>query len=118
MFELMSQSELLDRVQAELIDCTTDLAEFFTHSSIPPTRWHLSPWADPIGGFWVIATYENRALWFNEIEDGFNVSTYTQEGEIPSDQYWCNQDELRWALPLLRSGGGTRLGPPEPPGNS
>lgn len=45
-------------------------------------------------GFWAIAVIENRVLWYNDIEEGFNVSNFTEPGTIPSTEYWCNQDEL------------------------
>jgi len=31
-------------------------------------------------------------IWYNDIEDGFNISKYATYGRI--DEYWCNQDEL------------------------
>ncbi len=55
-------------------------------------------------------------LWFNDIEEGFNVSRFEEAGQIPHDEYWCNQDELHLVLRSLREGGGIRLGPPEPVG--
>lgn len=48
------------------------------------------------GGFWVIAIIEKFILWYNDIEEGFNTSSFTQEGTI--GQYWCNQDTLHIAL--------------------
>jgi hypothetical protein len=44
---------------------------------------------------------DDRVLWYNDIEEGFNVSRFTTVGSIPSTEYWCNQDELRWALSAL-----------------
>jgi hypothetical protein len=44
-------------------------------------------------------------LWYNDIEDGFNVSRFVQWGEIPSDEYWCSQDPLQYALPKLAAPG-------------
>ncbi len=35
-------------------------------------------------------------VWYNEIEEGFNLSRYSQYGLI--DEYWCNQDQLEWTL--------------------
>lgn len=35
-------------------------------------------------------------LWFNDIEDGFNRSKYSDFGKI--DEYWCNQDRLEIAI--------------------
>ena len=83
-------------------------------AAVAPAKWQLSPWGDLGGGFWVIAVMEDRVLWYNDIEDGFNVSRFVTLGTIPSTEYWCNQDELRWALPALAGQPQGKLGPPEP----
>jgi hypothetical protein len=61
-----------------------------------PEKWQLSPEGDDGGGFWVVAMHGNEALWYNDIEDGFNWSPYQQRGTI--DEYWCEQDSLDIAL--------------------
>ncbi|MCA8954351.1 MAG: hypothetical protein KDE27_32895 [Planctomycetes bacterium] len=91
-----------------------ELRSFFRSVRCVPRKWQLHPWGDEGGGFWVVATHRERALWFNDIEDGFNVSSFDRAGRIPSDQYRCNQDEMHLALRLLRDGQGIRLGPPRP----
>ncbi len=80
-----------------------------------PVKWQLHPWGDDGGGFWVVGVLGDRVVWFNDIEGGFNVSTFEREGEIPEDQYFCNQDELHWSLEKLRTGEGQDLGPPRAP---
>ena len=44
------------------------------------------------GGFWVVAVIGDRCFWYNDIEDGFNISRYQAMGQI--DEYGCNQTEL------------------------
>ena len=91
-----------------------DVCALFARIAREPAKWQLHPWGDLGGGFWVVAVLGNRVVWFNDIEDGFNISTFTEEGVIPSDEYRCNQDELHWALNTLVRGGGHRLGSPRP----
>jgi hypothetical protein len=55
------------------------------------------------------------AVWYNDIEEGFNRSRYSAYGTI--DDYWCNQDELevtlRYLLNALEQGSDlVRLGKP------
>ena len=51
-------------------------------------------------------------LWYNDIEEGFNTSSFTHEGVI--EQYWCNQDTLHEAmLGLIQSS--PKLGAPDAP---
>ena len=50
-----------------------------------------------------MAVHADRVIWYNDIEDGFNVSRFEIQGRIPDDEYWCNQDPLRWALAGLEA---------------
>jgi hypothetical protein len=61
-----------------------------------PVKWQFHPWGDMGGGFWVVGILGNQALWYNDIEDGFNVSHYSTFGVL--GEYWCNQDELHHVL--------------------
>lgn len=63
---------------------------------IPPEKWQQHPWGDEGGGFWVVAIIGRVVVWFNDIEEGFNLSTYSKHGEI--NEYYCNQDELEWTI--------------------
>lgn len=63
---------------------------------ITPEKWALHPWGDHGGGFWVVAIVGEMVIWYNDIEEGFNRSNYTQYGTIA--QYWCNQDELEHSV--------------------
>ncbi len=113
-WEPITEREFCELVAAQLAMCPADLREFFARVKIPLAKWRQSPWADLGLGFWAAAVVENRVLWFNDIEDGFNVSRFEERGVIPNDEYWCNHDELRVALRIARDGGGMKAGPPEP----
>lgn len=84
--------------------------------AIPFEKWALPPWGDLGGRFWVVGLIGRQAIWYNDIEGGFNVSQYETVGVIST--YWCNQDELHHVIWQLRQqiGSGTqpaRFGPPE-----
>jgi hypothetical protein len=96
----------------ELAACSEEERAFFRKAACPPKKWQQSPWGDAVGGFWAVALWEDRVLWYNDIEDGFNVSRYTTADKIPDDEYWCNQDSLNWALGRLAGESGPKLGPP------
>jgi hypothetical protein len=110
----ISLADLQSMLTRELAECSMEQRESFRRSSIAPEKWRLTPWGDEGGGFWVVAVHLDRVLWYNDIEVGFNVSRFNTQGEIPSDEYWCNQDSLRWALPRFQGEPGTWLGSPEP----
>lgn len=113
----ISLEELESQIVRGLREADGETREFYERFARYPVKWQLHPWGDVGGGFWIVAVYDDRVLWFNDIECGFNVSTFQHEGLIPTDQYWCNQDEIRWALAALRDGGAGKSGPPEPLGS-
>ena len=109
----ISLADLQTMLCRDLAECSVNQQEFFRRAGIAPTKWRLTPWGDEGGGFWAVAVHRDRVLWYNDIENGFNVSRFDVQGQIPRDEYWCNQDSLRWALPGLQDEPGTLLGPPE-----
>jgi len=64
------------------------------HIKIAPEKWKEKYYGTEGGGFWVVALLGKQVVWYNDIEEGFNISNYTNYGEI--DDYWCNQDEISW----------------------
>jgi hypothetical protein len=50
---------------------------------------------------WVVAVTLEHAVWFNHIEDGFNVARFIEPGIIPEQEYQCNQDSLDVTLTHL-----------------
>jgi hypothetical protein len=93
---------------------------FWDAIAIAPQKWEQTPYGNDGGGFWAVAILGTTVIWYNDIEDGFNRSTYQSFGTIPDNEYWCNQDDLEWPIrDLMRlvstgeppSG---RFGPPIP----
>jgi hypothetical protein len=68
------------------------MANFWKLIKIIPEKWQEKQYGKEGGGFWVVAICGNRVIWYNDIEDGFNISRYHTYGEI--DEYWCNQSKL------------------------
>ncbi|WP_306227153.1 hypothetical protein [Bosea beijingensis] len=67
--------------------------------AITPRKWELSPLGELGGGFWVVAIFGASVIWYNDIEDGYNVSTYPTLGEIGA--YGADQYELEHVLQQL-----------------
>ncbi len=61
-----------------------------------PVKWIQEPWGNEGKGFWVVAIIGKSVIWFNDIEDGFNRSEYSEFGKI--NDYWCNQDDLEQTI--------------------
>ena len=81
-----------------------------------PEKWMQHPYGDVGNGFWVVGIIGRVVVWFNDIEDGFNRSSYRQHGVI--EDYSCNQDVLeitvQHLLATIETGHdvGGRCGPP------
>jgi hypothetical protein len=67
---------------------------------IEPVKWQQHPWGDDGDGFWVVGIYGQHVLWYNDIEEGFEVTTYSQFGKI--DEYGADQFELRHVISRLQ----------------
>jgi hypothetical protein len=73
--------------------------KFWNFIKVKPEKWSLSPLGDLGGGFYVVAIFGSQVLWFNDIEDGFNISEYKQYGII--SEYFSNQNELHHSITYL-----------------
>ncbi len=66
---------------------------FWEAIKIPIQKWDENTYGKEGNGFWAVGLLGTRVIWYNDIEDGFNISNYTVFGKI--DDYLCNQDEIR-----------------------
>lgn len=73
---------------------------FWNEIKFTPTKWTEHEFGDESGGFWAVAKYKNFILYYNDIEDGFNISEFEKDGEIK--EYGAEQDELQFALIKLK----------------
>lgn len=51
------------------------------------------------GGFWVVAILGKSVIYYNDIEEGYNLSPFIKYGEI--ENYYCNQIELHEMIKSL-----------------
>lgn len=66
---------------------------------IEPVKWIEDTKGNALGGFWVVAILQFEVIWFNDITKGFNISTYSEPGEIY--EYWSEDTalpDLLWHL--------------------
>lgn len=115
----------IDELRKEMTEAMAEMAPVLLRLwelvRVEPVKWRLPPWGDDGGGFWVVGLIGSRAIWYNDLEMGFNISPYVTVGTI--EAYFCNQDEPQWTLHslcayLLKDGRWGAFGPPEPPPES
>lgn len=117
-WEPISEAELWDKILAAEERMSPQISRLWEAIKIPPEKWSEGTYGTAGGGFWVVAIIGSRAIWFNDIEDGFNCSTYAITGKL--SEYFCNQDELEIAvqnvLTLIETGKdvAARSSPPIP----
>ena len=92
----ISLNDLFELIKTAEADLKGDLLHFWQLIKTRPSKWNEIGFGDEGGGFWVVAICGNRVIWYNDIEEGFNISNYKIFGEI--DGYYCNQDKLNWAV--------------------
>ncbi len=101
----ISESHLLGLIEVSEYEMD-DYSKFLWEQIKLPKqeKWKQSPMGDEGGGFWVVATYGKTCIYYNDIEDGFNQSSFSQWGTI--DKYRCSQIELHHLvhslLPIMK----------------
>ena len=88
-----TKEEILEEIT--LMESSIDAAEtmFWNLIKVEPSKWQLSPWGDEGDGFWVVAIAGNSAIYYNDIEEGYNVSEFKEYGNLI--QYVCDQISLQ-----------------------
>jgi hypothetical protein len=66
---------------------------------VTPHKWQEKSFGDDRGGFGGGCFFGNQIIYYNDIEDGFNISPFEIYGVI--DQYNCNQSELTSPITLI-----------------
>ena len=103
----ISKIELLGEIHKTEIELNGELWNFWQLIKIEPEKWQEPEFGNEGGGFWVVAICGMKVIWYNDIEEGFNISDYKDYRKI--EGYYCNQDELNWSVirlyDLIRFGG-------------
>jgi hypothetical protein len=97
----MDWTPISDRALCELLlgaeaRMTPPQAKLWGCIRITPQKWRESIYGTVGGGFWAVGLIGPTVIWYNDIEDGFNQSSYSTFGKM--DEYRCNQDRLEWTV--------------------
>jgi hypothetical protein len=84
--------DILDR---DLKSCDSEQADIFGKYKIKPYVSSILRYGKKESVV-VVARKGNEAIYWEDVEEGFNVSPVDSEGNIL--EHWCNQDELGIAL--------------------
>ena len=92
--------ELQKLIKSEVSKMTSEQLKIWKEISVSPEKWEEKDYGREGGGFWVVAITEGEIIWYNDIEDGFNISKSSANGKI--EEYWAEQDELQWTINKLK----------------
>ena len=104
MWEPIALEEINKKIAGSLPAMEPDVRTFWELVKVSPVKWSGGEYGAGGGGFWVVAVLGDRAIWYNDIEEGFNVSHFDWPGVLK--ELNCNQSQLDWEVRWLwRSGG-------------
>ncbi len=92
----ISKKELQALIEQEEQKLVGVFLNFWQLIRVPLQKWVLSPEGDKGVGFWVVAIFGQQVIWYNDIEEGFNISEYKTHGEI--EEYGGEQDQINWVI--------------------
>ncbi len=95
----ISAEEIREIINEAQVDMSTTEKRLWEHVSIIPEKWEQEPYGSQGEGFWAVGLIGRSVIWYNDIEEGFNISKYQAYGKI--DEYCCNQDDLRMTVGCL-----------------
>ncbi|RZJ99200.1 MAG: hypothetical protein EOO43_27190, partial [Flavobacterium sp.] len=72
----ISITDLYDQIQKTEAELTGEIWNFWQLIKIEPVKWIESKYGNEGGGFWTVAILGTKIVWYNDIEDGFNISDY------------------------------------------
>lgn len=91
----ITKGELEALIEGQLSECSSNQKEIFNKYRIPLEEHKIVRYGKDEKVF-VVALRGNDAMYFEDIEYGFNFSPLDEDGTIT--EHWCNQDELKYAL--------------------
>lgn len=105
-FPPISLTELENEINQSIIKMTKYENEFWSSISISPCKWKYIDENNRTNKVWVFAIFDDQIIWYDDVEEGFNVSNFEEPGVFSPET--AEQDELVFAIrKLLRINIGT-----------
>lgn len=98
----ISLDKIMDLITEGEAEMEQDVLALWNSIKITPEKWSQVSYPDSGDEFWVVGLDGKTAIYFNDIEDGFNISGFKTYGHL--DDWGYEQDELQWTMiKLFRS---------------
>lgn len=89
----ITKVELQKDIEFNINKMDNEEFELWSKIRIEPKKWEENEMGREGDGFYAVAIIEDYVLWYNDIEDGYNLTKFITYGKIP--RYQVNQYELR-----------------------
>lgn len=93
------KKELMMEIHLGEQNMEEELLLFWNKIKLSPEVWKCSDVIEE--NFWVVAQYQHYIIWYNDIEEGFNISTSSTKHEIL--EYGASQNKLNFAVLQLKT---------------
>lgn len=106
-------AEVKQILREDLAACDAEQRTAFHRYEVEPYAASIFRYGRP-GSVIVVACRNNEVIYWEDVEEGFNMSPIDENGAIL--EHWCNQDKLGHALNAWIEGRSpaVRLGPARP----
>lgn len=92
----ITREEIVELIFTSEQQLNEELLQFWQSIKIDPEKWNEETHGQPGEGFWIVAICGSRVIYYNDIEEGFNISEFRVAGSIA--EYFANQDSLHWTI--------------------
>jgi hypothetical protein len=106
------EARLWDEINRAESRMTPQQERMWQVARVLPETWRLDARHAVRGDFWIVAVLGRTVVWYNDLEHGFNWSTWSRYGTIADYGSW--QDDLEQAVQWLVNAvdSGQTLDPP------
>ena len=91
----IERNELEALIEEQIQECSLNQKKIFNKYRVPLEEREIIR-CGKLEKVFVVARRDNEAMYFEDVEYGFNFSPLDEDGSII--EHWCNQDGLTYAL--------------------
>jgi hypothetical protein len=81
-WEPISFDKLYDLIIQTETDLMGEVENLWKLIRIPPEKWQEKEYGEEGEVFWVVAIFGKEVIWYNDIEDGFDIGEYAEYGRL------------------------------------
>jgi hypothetical protein len=95
----ISLDAMMDLIAEGEAEMEQDMLASWNLIKTAPEKWDQESYRDEEVKFWVVGLAGKTAIYYQDIEEGFNISGFTTYGHLDETGY--EQDELQWTMKKL-----------------